>query len=542
MCGAAPIATTTAPWTTIGSSACSILRPQEIPLYVQDGLFDLGITGQDWIAETAADVEVVTTLSYARSGTGHGTEVVLAVPNEHPANSAKEIPAGTRISTEFLKLTERYFADLGIAVKVVWSYGATEAKVPEIVDAIVDVTETGNTLRAHGMKIIETLLTSEPVLIANREAMGDEFEARGHRRHPDPAAGCVASGGTGADQAQRERGSAVAGPRRRPVDEGAHGLTALRGRVRDRDGRGQARREQADPRSEGGGRDRHPGAADLQDRALTSASMPAGSVRAFMRRLPPVAALLLVVLARPAAADPGALDTSFSGNGIQTIFTGGATAQAVAIDAQDRILVAGYTFGANEDVAVTRLRPGGALDGTFSGDGRVRIDLGASDHALDIATAPGGKIVVVGQRTTLLGSSWFVLRLKSGGGRDRTFGGDGVVITDFGRRFAHANAVAVQANGKIVVGGSVSGGGHESWTIARFLSGGALDSSFGGDGRVTLSLSSTGEQIQDLVVRSSSHPGGWVRRVRLLAEVRRRQAPPRRQPGWRRSAPTVCGS
>jgi ATP phosphoribosyltransferase len=151
----------------------SILRPQEIPLYVQDGLFDLGITGQDWIAETEADVEVLTTLSYARSGTGHGTQVVLAVPNEHPATSAKEIPAGTRISTEFLKLTERYFEGLGIPVKVVWSYGATEAKVPEIVDAIVDVTETGHTLRAHGMRIVETLLTSEPVLIANREALAD---------------------------------------------------------------------------------------------------------------------------------------------------------------------------------------------------------------------------------------------------------------------------------------------------------------------------------------------------------------------------------
>ena len=151
----------------------SILRPQEIPLYVQDGLFDLGITGQDWLAETEADVEVLSTLSYARSGTGHGTRVVLAVPNEHPATSAKEIPPGTRISTEFLKLTERYFANLGIEVKVVWSFGATEAKVPEIVDAIVDVTETGNTLRAHGMKIVETLLTSEPVLIANRETLAD---------------------------------------------------------------------------------------------------------------------------------------------------------------------------------------------------------------------------------------------------------------------------------------------------------------------------------------------------------------------------------
>jgi ATP phosphoribosyltransferase len=151
----------------------SILRPQEIPLYVQDGLFDLGITGQDWIAETAADVEVLTTLSYARSGTGHGTKVVLAVPNEHPANTAKEIPPGTRISTEFLHLTERYFEDLGIPVKVTWSYGATEAKVPEIVDAIVDITETGSTLRAHGMKIVETLLVSDPVLVANVHSAAD---------------------------------------------------------------------------------------------------------------------------------------------------------------------------------------------------------------------------------------------------------------------------------------------------------------------------------------------------------------------------------
>jgi ATP phosphoribosyltransferase len=151
----------------------SILRPQEIPLYVQDGLFDVGITGQDWIAETGADLEVLTTMTYAKTGTGHGTKVVLAVPNEHPANSAKEIPPGTRISTEFVALTKKAFADLGIDVKVSWSFGATEAKVPEIVDAIVDVTETGSTLRAHGMKIIETLLTSDPVLVANREAAAD---------------------------------------------------------------------------------------------------------------------------------------------------------------------------------------------------------------------------------------------------------------------------------------------------------------------------------------------------------------------------------
>jgi ATP phosphoribosyltransferase len=151
----------------------SILRPQEIPLYVQDGLFDLGITGQDWVAETDADLEVLTTLTYARSGTGHGTRVVLAVPKEHPAEAGDQIPAGTRISTEFVALTKRYFAGLGIDVRVSWSFGATEAKVPEIVDAIVDVTETGSTLRAHGMKIIETILESDPVLVANRASAAD---------------------------------------------------------------------------------------------------------------------------------------------------------------------------------------------------------------------------------------------------------------------------------------------------------------------------------------------------------------------------------
>lgn len=151
----------------------SVLRPQEIPTYVAEGLFDLGITGQDWIAETASDVEVLTSLSYAKTGTGHGTKIVLAVPNEHPANRASEMPAGSSISTEFVRITERYFGELGIDVRVAWSYGATEAKVPEIVDAIVDVTETGSTLRAHGMKIIETLLTSDPVLVANRHAAAD---------------------------------------------------------------------------------------------------------------------------------------------------------------------------------------------------------------------------------------------------------------------------------------------------------------------------------------------------------------------------------
>jgi uncharacterized delta-60 repeat protein len=223
-----------------------------------------------------------------------------------------------------------------------------------------------------------------------------------------------------------------------------------------------------------------------------------------MRRLPPITVLFLAVLAHPAQATPGALDRSFSGNGVQSIFSGGATAHAVAIDAQDRILVAGSTFGANDDVAIARLLPGGAPDTSFSGDGKVRVDLGVDEHALDVAAAPDGTIVVVGQRITRRAATWFVLRLRSGGGRDGSFGGgDGALITDFGRRFERANAVAIQSNGRIVVGGSVSDGTSENWALARYLSNGGLDTSFGGDGRVTLSLSVTGEQIQDLVIRST---------------------------------------
>jgi ATP phosphoribosyltransferase len=151
----------------------SLLRPQEIPSYLADGLFDLGITGRDWVEETGADVEVLASLDYAKTGTGRRVRVVLAVPNDHPASVARDLLPGSRISTEYVNITRRHFEALGIDVHVAWSYGATEAKVPEIVDAIVDVTETGSTLRAHGMRIVETLLRSEVVLIANPTSAAD---------------------------------------------------------------------------------------------------------------------------------------------------------------------------------------------------------------------------------------------------------------------------------------------------------------------------------------------------------------------------------
>jgi ATP phosphoribosyltransferase len=147
----------------------AILRPQEIPTYVEDGFFDIGVTGEDWIAETGADVVKVAALPYSKQ-TDKPVKVVLAVPRDSGITSPTQIKPEARISTEFPNLTERYFDRLGIPVHVFLSYGATEAKVPEIVDAIVDLTETGATLRRNGMEIIDVLLESRTQLIANQKA------------------------------------------------------------------------------------------------------------------------------------------------------------------------------------------------------------------------------------------------------------------------------------------------------------------------------------------------------------------------------------
>jgi len=148
------------------------LRPQEIPTYLEQGLFDLGITGRDWITETGADVTSIGELEYSKA-TANPVRIVLAVPKEHPATRGAELPDGVRVSTEYPELTRRFFADAGVKAVIVPSYGATEAKVPDIVDAIVDVTETGSSLRKHGLKVIETLLTSRTELVANPISYAD---------------------------------------------------------------------------------------------------------------------------------------------------------------------------------------------------------------------------------------------------------------------------------------------------------------------------------------------------------------------------------
>ncbi|HSV68325.1 MAG TPA: ATP phosphoribosyltransferase [Mycobacteriales bacterium] len=148
------------------------LRPQEIPRYVEQGLFDLGITGRDWIAETEATVTSLGELQYSKA-TSNPVRVVLAIPNDAPWQSVADLPEGVRISTEFPALTNRFLHRHGVKAMVVPSYGATEAKVPDIVDAIVDLTETGSSLKKNGLRILETLLTSYTELVANPESYAD---------------------------------------------------------------------------------------------------------------------------------------------------------------------------------------------------------------------------------------------------------------------------------------------------------------------------------------------------------------------------------
>ena len=149
-----------------------ILRPQEIASYVQEGLFDIGITGRDWIEETSSDVVSLGELRYSKA-TSQPVRVVVAVADSSPAQSAKDLKDGVRVTTEYPEMTRRYFAERGIKADIRLSYGASEAKIPDIADCVVDITETGRALRASGLRIIDTVLTSYTELIANKESYAD---------------------------------------------------------------------------------------------------------------------------------------------------------------------------------------------------------------------------------------------------------------------------------------------------------------------------------------------------------------------------------
>ena len=149
-----------------------ILRPQEIPTYVAEGLYDLGITGRDWIEETASDVESLGELHYSKA-TARPIRVVLAVAGDSPWQEVGDLPAGVRVSTEYPGLTSRFLERHGVDAQVRLSHGATEAKIPDVADAVVEITETGRALRAAGLKILDTILTSYTELIANPAAFAD---------------------------------------------------------------------------------------------------------------------------------------------------------------------------------------------------------------------------------------------------------------------------------------------------------------------------------------------------------------------------------
>jgi len=148
-----------------------LIRPQEIPRYLEDGIIDVGLTGKDWIEDNGADVHEVCELTYSKA-TRNAIRVVLAAGQDSPIEGPKDL-AGKRIATEYVQLTERWLAAHGVKADVEFSWGACEVKVPVLADAIVVNTETGSSLRAHNLRIVDTLLTSTTRLVANHAAWAD---------------------------------------------------------------------------------------------------------------------------------------------------------------------------------------------------------------------------------------------------------------------------------------------------------------------------------------------------------------------------------
>ena len=153
---------------------CMLVRAQEMARYVEHGALDAGLTGNDWVMENQTDVEYVTSLTYSKVSR-QKVKWVLCVPNDSPFQKPEDL-AGKTIATELVEFTKRYFAEKNIPVKVEFSWGATEVKPPTLADAIVEVTETGSSLRANNLRIIETLMESETQLIANKSSFKDEWK------------------------------------------------------------------------------------------------------------------------------------------------------------------------------------------------------------------------------------------------------------------------------------------------------------------------------------------------------------------------------
>lgn len=157
------------------SLSCRLLRPQEMPRYLADGTLDAGITGSDWIVENGVELVEVESFVYSKVSLAP-TRWVLVVPENSPVKQLEDLE-GKRVATEMTNFTRRLFAQRKVNVEVEFSWGATEAKAADgLVDAVVEVTETGSSLRANGLRIVEELLTSTPVLVANPQAWGDPWK------------------------------------------------------------------------------------------------------------------------------------------------------------------------------------------------------------------------------------------------------------------------------------------------------------------------------------------------------------------------------
>jgi ATP phosphoribosyltransferase len=157
------------------SLSCRLLRPQEMPRYIADGTLDAGITGSDWIVENGADLVEVESFIYSKTSL-QPTRWVLCVPERSPVQRLEDLE-GKRVATEMVVFTRRVFAERKVKVDVEFSWGVTEAKAADgLVDAVVEVTETGSSLRANGLRIVEELLSSTPVLVANHQSWSDEWK------------------------------------------------------------------------------------------------------------------------------------------------------------------------------------------------------------------------------------------------------------------------------------------------------------------------------------------------------------------------------
>ena len=210
----------------------------------------------------------LTELHYSKA-TARPIRMVLAVAGDSPWQSVADLPPDVRVHTEYPELTRRFLEKHGVDARVTLSYGATEAKIPEIADAVVEITETGRALRAAGLRVLDTILVSYTELIANPVAYADDEKRRAMEQLQTLLLGALEARGRvlvklNVDEANLRRGDRAAA--RAEVADGVEALR--RGRLRGRDGRRQERHQHLDPRAEGPRRDRHPRAADHQDRAV----------------------------------------------------------------------------------------------------------------------------------------------------------------------------------------------------------------------------------------------------------------------------------